>query len=522
MFRRKTKDERRKIGFCVILFAGTILAMLVACSDNTEAAGVISETESGKTIAGVVVDANGSPMANAHVALLKSVNTYYGFSSPTILRQTRSDSLGQFLFENIPASSFSLMTSNQDLSQSQLDSSNLLLGYARIPYTFTDTLIDTLNYQIKTMGTATLLISTAFKCYEANRHIYISGTFANPLITEEDVKRGFIEIKGIPADTTFNDVSVALYDQSVTCYQFISLGKATIAPGKTLYMGAILSKDELPYAATLADVIGNITLELPSSVRDSFPGYEIDSLILPVKFSKEGNYSISTRDGNTQDAKQSYTCGDSVCYWAAIPFTEPTQPILLLANYEQMYHQPAPLATYRVKHFSAEVEPGTSLNKQVFSEDTSFAISFWIHSESAESDSSQSILSAMNNGMGFEIGTCEKDRQFACTSIHTGLDSANGNTVISVKAQILDGKKHHYSMVLHKKHLTVAVDGIAIRDTDLKLSPQFYELGGITTGSYALGNFMHYSFGDFIRKSGDKDWNRLKAWLKAFYEMQKQ
>jgi hypothetical protein len=32
---------------------------------------------------------------------------------------------------------------------------------------------------------------------------------------------------------------------------------------------------------------------------------------------------------------------------------------------------------------------------------------------------------------------------------------------------------------------------------------------------------MLYSSGDFIKYKSDKNWTRLKAWLYAFYEMQK-
>ena len=40
-------------------------------------------------------------------------------------------------------------------------------------------------------------------------------------------------------------------------------------------------------------------------------------------------------------------------------------------------------------------------------------------------------------------------------------------------------------------------------------------------GDYPLENLIVHSFGSYIRKDGEKDWIRLKAWLKAFYEMQK-
>ena len=89
------------------------------------------------------------------------------------------------------------------------------------------------------------------------------------------------------------------------------------------------------------------------------------------------------------------------------------------------------------------------------------------------------------------------------------------------KAAVLDGKRHHYSLAIHKKHLVIAIDGKTIRDTDLKLSEDFYGIKDIQIGKTPLQNLALYSFGEFIKHKNDKNWNRLKAWLYAFHEMQK-
>ena len=89
------------------------------------------------------------------------------------------------------------------------------------------------------------------------------------------------------------------------------------------------------------------------------------------------------------------------------------------------------------------------------------------------------------------------------------------------KASILDGKRHHYALVIHKKHLTIAVDGETIRDTDLKLSEDFYKANGLRAAPGLVEDILLFSFVDFIKHKGDKNWTRLKAWLYAFYEMQK-
>jgi hypothetical protein len=130
-------------------------------------------------------------------------------------------------------------------------------------------------------------------------------------------------------------------------------------------------------------------------------------------------------------------------------------------------------------------------------------------------------LDGSGKKLGFEIRQCESEKKALCTKIYNGVDSASTDETDFGKAKILDGKQHYYSLVIHKKHLDISVDGKSIRSTDLKLSSKFYGLNGFELGNHDLGQLIVYSFGNFIRKENEKNWMRLKAWQHAFYELQK-
>jgi hypothetical protein len=163
-------------------------------------------------------------------------------------------------------------------------------------------------------------------------------------------------------------------------------------------------------------------------------------------------------------------------------------------------------------------------DRNVFSDDSSFAIGFWLSLDESEltEDNSVLISSLSNNGkLGFEIRQCESEKTALCTKIYNGIDSISTAEKEFGKAKILDGTEHYYSLVIHKKHLDISADGKSIHSTDLKLSDDFYGLKGFVLGDYDLGQLIVYSFGNFIRKESEKNWNRLKAWQRAFFELQK-
>jgi hypothetical protein len=173
----------------------------------------------------------------------------------------------------------------------------------------------------------------------------------------------------------------------------------------------------------------------------------------------------------------------------------------------------------RIREFVSEPVTDSLLTTRKVFTDSSFAFSFWFELDSLEKDGR--LFYSGTDSLGFEIRRCEKDSTALCARIYNGIDTVSTDSIEYGKASVIDGKRHHYSFVIHKKHLTIAIDGETVRDTDLKLSTEFFKLEDIYTGSAPAQDVMLYSFGDFIKHKKDKNWTRLKAWLYAFYEMQK-
>ncbi|MBO7384225.1 MAG: carboxypeptidase regulatory-like domain-containing protein, partial [Fibrobacter sp.] len=97
----------------------TAAGLLAGCSDNTSTAGVISETESGKTIAGIVTDFDGNTIKGAKVALMRS-DFIAVRGNPEM--ETTTDDSGKFSFEDIKSDTFNIQVSSDGL----LDFRNIL------------------------------------------------------------------------------------------------------------------------------------------------------------------------------------------------------------------------------------------------------------------------------------------------------------------------------------------------------------------------------------------------------------
>ena len=526
--------------------AAALLSLFMACSNGEDTAGVLTETESGKTASLMVhvepsaytlVDFQSEEKAAAASTQLYLIRTIDKRS--VVVDSTALDSNDCATIKVPLDSDFSIIAYKSKTVSHHIQTAIVTKAMLEFRDVLTDEGLteDTVNLSLQSSSTI-LLFANAIKL-SLGDSVCVSGTFACGIYDQAAQDSGFITIEGIPAQTPYE--TYVDYEQ----IEVISNGSVTtdsigwrVFPGETrnATKGIVIeSTREISY--TLPQI----------PLLDSLGDKRLDSLIAPFRRAKNNYDDIicafgsifghSFMDPEKRELPYSgiQKSADSVTYWVTLPPLEDSVQITYIeGEISPQNNSPSD----RVNRYG-NMKPNDSLEggywkgdsyiESLFSEDSSIAISFWIQADSADSskigsteEASDIILSATNEGVGLEIGRCTSDKEAACIKIYNGIDTASTDSVNYGKAKILDGQKHHMSLVIHKKHLTIVINGNTIRDTDLKLSPQFYTLQKIITGDYALDNFLLYSFGDYIRKPEDKDWTRLKAWLMAFYELQKQ
>lgn len=507
MKHKKLKTNLALAVAAILSLIATIF-LLTSCSPPSDAnesdhAGVLTETESGHTIAFNTEyswDYDLPKSARVKYALAKIVDGKTElYDSVTVKAHEYA------VFENVKGA-YSVIVTTDGLAGAEILKAN-----------------DKDSIYVTLRKPATLKLSVDYDSLSVGDTICITGLLRCKQITKSDAKNGYAIIENIPI--VENDES----EKTIEIYN----GKKLVT--RDVYWD--FKENDTLFVNNYADanILYSLEFSLPKfDLLDSLDDPKLDSLLVPLK--KEGNHDKSMpfyahdyskvfldEQGNVVTSQGSdWISEDSILYWVAIPHISSTAKLTAVAG-EIQWHNFEQAAS-RLRQFVASPATDTLLDMRydssVFTEDSSVAISFWFEIESLEKDAL--LLSAGSDSLGFDIRRCSKDSSALCARVYNGIDTASTDSAEYGKANVIDGKRHHYTLVIHKKHLTIAVDGITIRDTDLKLSEDFYEIKDIKIGKTPLQNMALYSFGDFIKHKKDKNWTRLKAWLYAFYEMQKQ
>ena len=353
--------------------------------------------------------------------------------------------------------------------------------------------------------------------------VCITGTLSCGVYDKTAQESGYISIENIPAST---------YSDSYVDYDQVEIIHDGAARKDTVYWRVFPGDDRTANKNAVVDIVSEWSFTLPSiSLLDSLQDKTLDSLIAPIPVKRpvtQDDYIVcafgSTTTSDFMDKSQNslpwsnsnYRGADSITTWVMLPPMD--SAVTIYKVHGEIY--PLAAASSRIQ-YSDSFASGDTLYRAEFSEDSSLAIGFWINAKGSEDSVRHTILALGSDSIGLKVAQCEKNADYICSRIYSGLDSATTDSIIYGKAKILDGERHHLSLVIHKKHLSIAVDGTTIHDTDLKISGNFYDLKGLQVGDYPLENVVVHSFGRYIRKDGEKDWTRLKAWLMAFYKMQK-
>lgn len=514
-----TRREMTKFATLAFSMATLFSACAIPEDNGTSTAGVLTETESGHTVAfaieedldHVMVPMSAKKSGTVQFALTKIVD------GKTKLMDSATVEYGDYaVFEDITGA-YSVVATVTGMDGEK----DTLYGADILKRNDVDTVV------VGVRKPATLQISTDYKIWENSDSVSvfakgdtlcITGTLACKQVTKEDIKQGYATLGNIPL---FNNGDVAKQIEISNGEDFRAVGVTlNLNAGDTLFVDNVLSIKHLY----------DIELTLPKSdLFDSLGEYSLDSLIVPIHFWYNSNSYIRSASYYTDkfiDAQKNILLGprysrvfaeDSFYAWYVIPKMDSTTTLTAFKG--DINWDNVPSSYDRIREFISAPLTDTLLTTRTVFTDSSFALSFWFELDNLEKDGR--LFYSGTDSLGFEIRRCEKDSTALCARIYNGIDTVSTDSIEYGKASVIDDKRHHYSFVIHKKHLTIAIDGETVRDTDLKLSTEFFKLEEIYTGSAPAQDVMLYSFGDFIKHKKDKNWTRLKAWLYAFYEMQK-
>lgn len=498
-----TRRETTKFAALALLMAALFSACALPEDDKgTSTAGVLTETESGHTLAFTTEyswDYDLPKSARVKYTLAKIVD------GKTELYDSITVDANDFaIFEDVKGA-YSVIATTEGLAGAEILKSN-----------------DEDSIYVRLRKPATLKISVDYDSLSVGDTICITGLLRCKQISKSDAKNGYAIIENIPiVENDEGEKTIEIYN-----------GKKFVT--KDVFWN--FKEDDTLFVNNYANanILYSLDFSLPKfDLLDSLDDPKLDSLLVPLK--EKGSHDKSMpfyqhdysevfldEQGNVVTSQGGdWISEDSILYWVAIPQISTTAKLTAVAGEIQWHNFER--ADSRLRQFVASPATDTLLDMRydnsVFTEDSSVAISFWFEIESLKKDAP--LLSAGSDSLGFDIRRCSKDSTALCARIYNGIDSASTDSVEYGKAAVLDGKRHHYSLAIHKKHLVIAIDGTTIRDTDLKLSEDFYGIKDIQIGKTPLQNLALYSFGDFIKHKNDKNWNRLKAWLYAFHEMQK-
>lgn len=532
-----------------ITAASMFAASLIGCSD-TNTAGVLSETESGQQasidvngdklvnvqdcsssipsnlkkasgeashdcitinrtyamvdVQGIAVDANGSALKSARV-LLKRVN-----NNVDEAKETSTDENGIYKFEQViyKTTYIGFVPPNKDLEEIDDTTHVEYMGYTLQIQSSDNTLgsYETVSFENSkrvTEGESVYLeapeqtvrktVSAELKTYgyKQGRNVCLDYSDICHVLTAEEAEAGSFIMENIPEGFYYNLCSIQTVDNM------------------TDSRCAIL--DEILVTKPVVDTLSYALPAEAVSLLDSLEDKTVPGILVKIKSSADDPLLVGK-----DFSKPVAIAENDEYFWTGITLkgTDTT-------NYKLLEHQPSDAESI-VLMAQREVKDKRLSNALTNDGRNNIGLSFKVKANGTESEQELVILSTVDSvggkAVGYEVRQCEAGSKNACVRVYSGLDSAVTDTTVYGKANLLDGEEHQFAMTVVKSHLTVAVDGKIIRDTDLKVSENFATYNAkdvMTIGSTTLDDFLLFSMNEDIRNKGETNWNRLRAWLIA-------
>lgn len=475
---------------CIAAIATTIFS---ACSDENHA-GVLTETESGTTIAGIINE-NGKPAASAKVNLIST--THVAARMVPIKTVTTNDD-GEYTIDSITAGDYALQISNTEHTQS-----------AYIPLTIEDNKTNTKTFQTSLEKNASLELTLSTYALDNGDTLCITGTLNCASIDENNVKIGTVMIDEIPPMefTNITLIKGANHDLSTQNVKW------DFTPGEMLEVSIMQIEITIPEEAlTEAKKLnGNKTL---------------DSMIVPVKLKTNlKNPILLSETGDTLALYKVENDQNGDRYLTVVPNVDAGSYKFNVLSSDSL------LLPKQISKAFAETQKDMQVTesdyqKTITTHSNSFGISFWIEEKNTSAKNTDSMyLKAMENDVTYRLRSGDKPEEL-CANFYKR-DSTDSKFVINYYTiensychDVLDGERHHYALYIKANHIVISIDGKIVEDTDMKLP--FIMLPGFTVGNHKLENLTVFSLDPTtIAQSNDNGWDRLRAWLYAFYQLQK-
>ena len=489
------------MNFKILNTAGifALASIFSACTDENHA-GVLTETESGTTIASIVIDGSGSPVVSARVSLL-SANHVATRMAP--IKTATTDENGKYTIDSVAAGEYALQISNTEHTQS---------AYQTLTVKDSKTDLQTLNVpEAKLEENASLELDLGTYDLDKGDTLCITGTLNCTAVSESDLKSGTVKLDEIPPAEFTNIILIRGAGRDTSTRNV----KWDFVPGEKLEVSSEFVTVTVPEEALSAakKLNGKKTLE---------------SMIVPVTIpTKVKNPVLIDNNGDSLAVFKAENDADSSLYFTAIPSIDVGTYKFTTVSSETAYKASAISRVFAESKSGLSVTEGDFMN--TFITDTtsnSLGISFWIEedgSKIAEADSL--IIDSKENDVTYRLRVGEKPEQL-CTNFYRRVSKDSTYTDSfpelgnSYCHDVLDGERHHYALYIKANHVVIAIDGKTVEDTKMKNA--FIIFPGFVTGNHKLKNLTVFSLKQSaIAQSDDSGWERLQAWLSAYYMMQK-
>ena len=466
-----------------------------ACSDDNHA-GVLTETESGTTIAsieGMVKNAKGSPVVSAKVSLISSDHIAARMDP---IKTTTTDKSGKYTIDNVSAGDYALQISNTEHTQS---------GYQTITVEDDKTDTQTLKRETTLEKNASLKLKIDSSFVKGDT-LCITGTLNCIAVSEKDVKAGAITLNEIPP-SEFTKITFIKGKSSKTSTQNVKLD---FAPGETL-------------EASSNQVAITVSSEAMADAKKLNGKKKLDSMIIPLTLNTSyKNPVLLNNEGDTLVLYKLENDKNDDRYLTVIPNIDVGTYKFTIAPSNTAQQSKQILKAY------AETEPGMSIVQNDYwkAYGDKLGISFWITRDNATAPDDTIFVDTRGNesDVAFSIKLGQQP-DLLCTeflkrdSLSADYKTPYFSLIDSSCHKVLDGERHHYSLFIRDNHIVIAIDGNVADSKDFRLS--FQTISPFSIGNHKLEDFIIFSLNDSITQISNSGWERLHAWLSAFYMLQK-